>query len=329
MPDVEVVAFGRSHVAQAAKLVRGEIERLRATVPALPDAMTRMENVAERLDRLVVDPTGLAAVRDGRLVGFLGWATIDDFRGTGRRAAHCPEWAHATTTRDRERIYHVLYRAASRQWTVAGCRAHAISLLAHQADAVRAWCWNGFGVAVIDAIRSTGDPDRATVTGAIIRRAEPADLDVLVALESEHWRHYALPPMLMAAQGPSQDEIRDVLEHPKASYWLAIDANQPIGFLRFEPTTEGASGLVRSTGTIAISGAFVRPDRRGRGVATALLNAALRAYSDQGYDRCSVDFESFNPEAAGFWLRFFTPACISMVRYPELDRAPASLSTGR
>ena len=52
-----------------------------------------------------------------------------------------------------------------------------------------------------DAIRPTGDPDRTTVTGATIRRAEPADLDALLALESEHWRHYALPPMLMAAHG--------------------------------------------------------------------------------------------------------------------------------
>lgn len=317
--DVEVVPFGRSHAPDAADLVRVEVDRLRraVAVPALADGMTRTADIADRLAGFVAGHSGLAAVRDGQLVGFLASTTIDDFRGTGRRAGYCPVWAHAAAG-DRERIYHLLYRAASRQWTEAGCRAHAITLLAHDSDAMRAWSWNGFGITVIDAIRAIGDPDAAPVAGVAVRRAEPTDLDTVVELEAEHWRHYAQPPILMAARGPSVDDVRDVLEHPQASYWLATADHRPIGFLRLETTVEGATDLVGSPTTIAISGAFVRASRRGRGIATALLHAALRAYASQGYDRCSVDFESFNPEASGFWLRTFTPVCVSMVRYPEL-----------
>jgi GNAT superfamily N-acetyltransferase len=323
--EAEVIPFDRSHAPDAAELVRVEIDRLRSAVPVLADSMTRPD-IAERLDWLVERRSGLAAIRNGRLIGFLGWLTVDDFRGTGRRAAYCPAWAHAATDRDRERIYPLLYRAASREWTAAGCWAHAISLLAHDRDAVRTWCWNGFGVTVIDAIRAIGDLDRATVPDVTFRRAEPTDLDAIVELETEHWRHYTHPPMLMPARTPAAAEIRDVLQHPTASYWLAIAEDRPIGFLRFETATEGASDLVDSTTTIAISGAFVQPSLRGRGIATGILNTALLRYSTRGYDRCSVDFESFNPEAGSFWLRSFTPVCISMVRYPELvpDTAPAS-----
>jgi GNAT superfamily N-acetyltransferase len=67
----------------------------------------------------------------------------------------------------------------------------------------------------------------------------------------------------------------------------------------------------------AITGAYTRPHFRGQGVAPALLDAASRHYRDLGYERCSVDFESFKPEAAQFWMKYFIPVCLSVMRHPE------------
>ena len=75
--------------------------------------------------------------------------------------------------------------------------------------------------------------------------------------------------------------------------------------------------VVQDERTIAITGAYIRPAYRGRGLAPAILDAALRDYAGRGFERCSVDFESFNPEAAGFWLRYFKAVSYSVVRVPE------------
>jgi hypothetical protein len=32
---------------------------------------------------------------------------------------------------------------------------------------------------------------------------------------------------------------------------------------------------------------------------------------------CAVNFESFNPEAATFWMRYFEPVGLSVMRVPE------------
>lgn len=48
-----------------------------------------------------------------------------------------------------------------------------------------------------------------------------------------------------------------------------------------------------------------------------MINAALREYAARGFTCCAVDFESFNPEAAVFWPRHFTPVGHSLVRVPE------------
>jgi GNAT superfamily N-acetyltransferase len=87
--------------------------------------------------------------------------------------------------------------------------------------------------------------------------------------------------------------------------------------MRFEPSGGSGVAVVDAPDQIANTGAFIRPAYRGRKVASALLDTALRHYAAQGFTRCSVDFESLNPEAVSFWLRFFEPVCFSLMRVPE------------
>lgn len=56
---------------------------------------------------------------------------------------------------------------------------------------------------------------------------------------------------------------------------------------------------------------------RGRKAAAALLDAALRDYGPRGFTCCAVDFESFNPEAAVFWPKYFELVAFSLARVPE------------
>jgi c-di-GMP-related signal transduction protein len=51
--------------------------------------------------------------------------------------------------------------------------------------------------------------------------------------------------------------------------------------------------------------------------AKALFNKGLKYYAEKGYERCSVDFESTNPEATHFWMNYFEPVCISVMRLTE------------
>ena len=101
----------------------------------------------------------------------------------------------------------------------------------------------------------------------------------------------------------------EFLSDPCNSAWLAEQSGQPAGYLRFESRSLGAAAIVQDPATVAITGAYIRPAHRGQGAAPALLDAALRSFQAQGFERCSVDFKSFNPEAAAFWLKYFDPVC--------------------
>jgi len=317
--DLLIIPFREEFLGEAAGLFITNYKKLRQVVPILPDDMENTQQVIDLMSGIFQERPGIAAVKNGRLTGYMGWLLIDGFRNTGQRGAYCPEWAHAVAEGSENSIYAVLYREAATRWHAAGCQVHALTLLAHAKAAERFWFWNGFGMIVIDAIRAIQPlriepPKRLT-----IRRAEIADADTIAVLEVEHYQHYSKPPTLMAAQQAGDAQAyRKFLSQPLKSVWLALDGKEPAGYLRFEEKSFGAANIVESDATIAIDAAYTRPQYRGQGAMPALLDAGLRYYGELGFKRCSVDFESINPEASHFWMKYFTPVCISVNRHPEI-----------
>lgn len=316
---MKITPFDPQYLPHAAELFAQNLAAQHAAAPSLPDRLEHAESVTVRLAQLFQRCPGVMAVADdGRLTGYLGWFIVDGFRGTQRRAACVPEWGHATLVKRRPDIYRALYRAAAGQWRAAGRAVHAITLLAHDQVALQTWFWNGFGLLVVDGVRPMQPLAAPVQADLAVRAATLDDVTALAALDAEHCQHYARAPIFMAPRaGDSASQFAEFLARPKNSVWLALDREEPVGFLRFEGYDFDCAAIVQSDQTIRINGAYVRPGYRGRRAAAALLNAALRHYAGRGFTCCAVDFESFNPEAAVFWPKYFEPVAYSLARVPE------------
>lgn len=315
---MQVTAFREVHLSGAARLFSQNFGQLWRAVPEVPIPLQDPARVKSYLQKLLARSPGLVALEGGRLVGYMGWFIVDNFRGTDRKAAYCPEWGHAAVPGTQPQVYRALYREAAAQWASQGCRVHAITLLASEPATEKVWFWNGFGLTVVDAIRRMQPLSLAAPPDFSIRKATREDAEAVIILDAEHWRHYAAAPIFMVPQTPDDAaSFESFIEQPQNSVWLAMEADHPAGFMRFEAESDGAAAVVQSKDTIAITGAYIRPEYRGRRLAAAILDAALQHYAGLGFGRCSVDFESFNPEAANFWMKYFEPVCLSMVRVPE------------
>lgn len=323
MDDIEIVKLAVEHVAAATSLVCDAARRQQADVPALPGTCADGTFVAGCLRGMAQAGMALAALLDGRVAACLGWYVIPRFRGTAQTAAYCPEFAHAAED-DALRLYEALYVQAATRWTDAGCGTHALTLYARD-RALEQWLYSrGFGLAVVDAIAGI-EPLRAAARrpadGLCCRRATLDDVPAILDLDRALCAHLHQPHIGMPLHTPRDAaEQAAFLGRGQNSVWLACDADPPTapsGLLRFEVPCTGAVTCVRSADTVAISGAFVRGARRARGVARTLLDAGLAHYQERSFARCSVDWESFNPEAHHFWPRHFTPVCHSLIRHVE------------
>ncbi len=306
-----------AHVEPAASLFVADFASLRRAVPVLPADLENTRLVVQNLEKMA--DRSLVALEDGKVVGYLAWWVIEHFRGTARRGVYVPEWAHSAIAGRRAVVYRALYRAAAEMWTAAGCGVHAITLLAGDAETRDAWFWNGFGMAVVDAVRSIEPLYPLMPTTLTIRAATTADADTLSALDTEHVQHYVTPPVFMPLpRADTSAQFRTFLEPPKNSIWLALDHITPVGFMRFTGHDFDAVAALKSGSAAFCNGAYVRPSYRGRGAGRALLAAALSHYAGLGLSGLYTNFESFNPEAASFWPRYFQPVCLSLMRVPEV-----------
>jgi GNAT superfamily N-acetyltransferase len=326
MRTIEILPFDAAEISQAADLFVRSFRQLRGAIPVLPAAMEDPQRVAGMLQNYFDPTSGLIALENGRLAGYLGWFLVNNFRHTPRKGAYVPEWGHACIPQDKAEIYRRLYRAAGECWAAAGCQVHAITILAHDHLGETAWYWHGFGLAVVDAVRPVLPlntqlsflADAAQGSPLRVRKATAQDCELLAELDREHWAHYTRSPVFMPQiPGMDADEQLAFLSQPKNSVWLALDGERPAGFMRFDGYDFDGVAITESAGTIQINGAYMRPEYRGQGAGSALLDSALRDYQAAGFTCCAVDFESFNPEATGFWLKYFAPVAYSLMRVPE------------
>jgi ribosomal protein S18 acetylase RimI-like enzyme len=315
---LEVVPFKPDHLAGAARLWSARLHRLRRRVPALPVGIGgRRQTAALLADRL--DPAKTLVAMDGDVVvGYLGWVEYADFRGTGVRGAHSPEHGNAATASRSADAWRALYGVAAARWFEAGCRFHAVTCLAGDPVLERTLAESGFGMLLRDALRPLTGIEAAPAPGTRVRRATADDGPALAELEVEHRRHYGRPPVLMIAPPPdSEADLVHLVETAPNTIWLAEADGRAQGFLRFEAESHGAARISLSPTTISVTGAYVRPEWRGRGAARVMLARAIDHYRLLGFERMALDYETINPEALAFWPRFFKVIATSYMRVPE------------
>jgi predicted N-acetyltransferase YhbS len=315
---VHILPFDSTRFTDASVLWTQKLKILRQHNPMIPDTFTHPPYLIEKLDYFQTHNQLLMAVQDGNLLGYMGWYLVEQFRGARRKAAYVPEWGHFARVDHKTEIYQALYRAASQQWSASGCEAHAITLLADDPSAKQIFFWSGFGLIVIDSIRTLDPISTVPAHALTIRPATPEDAIAYCQLDEEHCHHYTDPPIFMPLkQADDPQKLRQFLIKPLNRLWLAFDENTPVGYMRFDAYDFDCTDIIQDENVIGINGAYVRPAYRGRHVAANLLSAGINAYRQLGFASCAVDFESINPEAANFWPRYFSPVCHSLLRIPE------------
>ena len=308
-----VVALAPEHVLPAAGLVAAGVDRLRATVPALPASWSDPVVVARVIAGLVDRGAGLAVVDDGELVAFQAATVLD---GHGGRWSYTPDVGHAAPGETGVRLRERLYAELADGWIRSACPEHVVTVLADDEAALATLVHLGFGYSVVDLVRNL-KPVRAgrLPPGVKVRRAVATDTGQVAELDAGLRRHLQASPVFLRLGAAPQPELhRRRIEDPAEATFIAERAGRAIAFLRIGPCATDVATIVRDAGTASITAAFTRPEVRGTGVGSHLLAAAVEWAGRSGYVRCAVDHESANREAARFWARHATPVTVSMSR---------------
>jgi GNAT superfamily N-acetyltransferase len=317
----EILPLQESHLQDAAGLACARYQALREQVPAMPARYEDPGSTLAWLQDLASQAPGVAAFRNGRLVGFLLGMVIPTFRG--KRGVFCPEWANATDPEDSRWLYEEMYARLSARWVADGCVLHLVSLLAHDRPGIEGWHGLGFGLAAADGVRAVEHtPDLGPVpgpsTGITIRRAGTDDAeqmrDLITAL---HQHMMSAPTFLFRGEPDRLEEHAAWLADPANALWLACQGDSVVAGMGQGPANPDACDVIAGDRTTSIVSAYTQPGARGRGIATALLSRVLARAREGGFERCAVDWEPMNVLANRFWTRHFQPVCYALARHVD------------
>jgi hypothetical protein len=101
---LNVVPLKEEHLEDAAALVSNRYIKLYEQIPDLPHQYREVSILLPLLENILqTNPPGVAAIREGKLVGFLtGWQ-MPSFRG--KKSTYSPEWANGADLEESAFIY--------------------------------------------------------------------------------------------------------------------------------------------------------------------------------------------------------------------------------
>ncbi len=106
---------------------------------------------------------------------------------------------------------------------------------------------------------------------------------------------------------PSIDSLPDLSEFANNNLGVvAFENTKMIGFLCCYNPCDNLFGITK--------GVFSPIHTHGTGIFQNLLNYTITQLKMNKFRILGVDFESFNPNAYGFWLKYFTPYIYSLTR---------------
>lgn len=155
-------------------------------------------------------------------------------------------------------------------------------------------------------------------------RIRQASSDDAVAIVDELWMPFARDMAKLDDYNALASDIRaDAIEHreeklSQANYCaqLAVEDDAFVGFATGE--VQPSAPVFERGATLAISEAYVRPDWRQQGIASALLEA-LEAWADErGYETASLSVNADNHAAKAFYESLgFEAKRFQMVKTPD------------
>lgn len=306
---MEIKDFEKQHIEEAKAIAHACYYEEQQAVKALPT----VSDIPD-LNGFAENGLGIAAFDGGDMVGFLNCHLPFDnaFGSTDVKGIFSPMGAHAAVSTNRSKIYAAMYQAAGAKWVRAGAVSHAICLYAHDEELQRQFYCYGFGLRCMDAIRPMELIDCKPCADYNFSELPKDDYHFVYPLDLALNRHFHESPFFMNRKLETQEEFMISSLQEEARYFAAKHNGKLCAFLKISASGEtfaAAGDTYRH-----INGAYCLPEHRGKDVYQNLLNFTISTLKAESYTQLGVDFESFNPTARGFWLKYFTAYSHSVVR---------------
>ncbi|HUT82480.1 MAG TPA: GNAT family N-acetyltransferase [Candidatus Bathyarchaeia archaeon] len=311
MPEPHILL--QKHIPEIIQLTLGKWNQANLLSSELFDQTYIESFLADVLTDILTNHPGYGFSQNGKLISYLiGYSGIPSLKGK-ELGSYIPLWGHYISKNDFDTFF-TLYSMLAKDWLKSDVFTHIITCLPCYSLLQENLYILGFGLLVIDAIRSLKPISIPPLKSKFLLRSMTSDdFQVFNQIEQDFCSYMQSSPTFLYTppsdcESPLSEFIADgrrtfVVEYQGT---LVAAIRGILGKSNFD--------LLNQPRSIGINYAYTDPKFRGFGLGTHLVNEVLKYGQDNQASYCTVDFESANLLAKRFWLAYFTPIGYSSIR---------------
>jgi GNAT superfamily N-acetyltransferase len=311
---LKIIDFTENHIEQALSIAKDNYEKERKSVPILPEFIEFPD-----LSAFSKNGLGVSAFDENKMVGYLCcYKPVEKAFGTTNAiGVWSPLHGNGIIDCEYKNVFQKMYQEAAKKWVDLKATSHAITFYAHNSFIQSQLYSYGFGLRCIDTIKKMDEIEVNLENKYCISELEHNEFHLIFPIGLLLVDHLSKSPMFMRY---AQDEIEDGHEYKfaqwqiqeKYRYFTAKKDGNIIAYIKVHDEGENFIGDVKDMKHI--HGAYCLSEYRGQGIIQNILNFIIKTLKEENINFLGVDFESFNPTANNFWLKYFTEYTNSVVR---------------
>ncbi len=235
----------------------------------------------------------------------------------GVQTCHVPVYGYYASS---EKILSKLFCKLSESLMEKGDTEYQVNLYAHDQEALKLFAMMQFGFIYEEGRLEIVDEDYRLSGDYVIRTLSKAETE-------EHWdeiwkltyaiiEHLKQAPVFYPGNEFTEQMYREFFMDPETNLHVAFSHdNKMIGMI--ESNSESDELALQNTGSVNVGEVYVIPEYRGSALAGDLLRYAAAYEGRKGAEYLWVGHGTANPNARGFWNKYFKTYQYQLVRKIE------------
>lgn len=246
---------------------------------------------------------GKVAIKDNKLIGYLGFYGPWDGHFGNVKGVYSPLGGSAFRGKDREKTASMLFQYAAKDMVMDDVYSVALTRFADDKEVGTSFVLNGFGIRCSDAVMELSKRHVIYHKDLDISFEELKgnDRNKVNDLKLALKKHLCSSPVFFSLNLQEFDD--SINQEYTSRIFVAKKENEIIGFMAIDEKAENF--ITEHKDMSNICGAYVLPKYRGSDVASQLLEYVCSICESEGKKYLGVDCETLNPTALRFWDKNF------------------------
>ena len=290
------------------------LEKLSCNVlPANPN----VDYIREQLHTIIETGTCRLAMESETPVGFLAFEKAFPVKN-GVYGATSPLFGYGVRHEKRDVVIGKLFQNIAAEMCENYTQSLCVNVYAHDADVLWMYIMTSFAMDLTEVIKDTSTPIESNTTSRFtyreVLKSELMDYKSdIVELYRDLVNHLRVSPVFHHCRHflPLEARLDDFLSE-NLRLFAAFEGNCLVGMIDSEPVDIVL--FTHDSEALCMGDVFVKPSYRGKGVAAELLRFANDELKKDGIKRLLVTHGTINPNARGFWDKYFMNYTYTLTR---------------